>query len=67
MVEVGGEMVVQKVGGRPAWVEYKAVDVLAVRAPSADQGKPEGLNMPQWPSQASLHTEEHKSSIYARR
>jgi hypothetical protein len=47
MVEVVGEMVEQKVADQLAWVEYKAADVLTVRAPSADQGKPEGLNMPQ--------------------
>jgi hypothetical protein len=54
MVEVAGEMVGQKAEGQLASVEYRVVDALIVRAPSADQGKPEGLSMPQWPSQASL-------------
>jgi hypothetical protein len=47
MVEVVGEIVEQKAADQLAWVEYKAADGLIVRAPSADQGTPEGLNMPQ--------------------
>jgi hypothetical protein len=45
MVEVVGEMVEQKAGDQLAWVEYQVADVLIVHAPSANQGKPEGLNM----------------------